>query len=34
MTLQPSEFSQLDIKAIRGLFKELEVQFHELRGHL
>lgn len=34
MTVQPSEFSQIDVKAIRGLFKELEVQLDELRGHL
>jgi hypothetical protein len=34
MTIQPTEFSQFDIKAVRGLFKELEVQLDELRGHL
>lgn len=34
MTIQATEFSQIDIKAIRGLIKELEVQLAELRRHL
>jgi len=30
----PSEFRHVDVKAIHGLFKELEAQLEELRGHL
>lgn len=28
------EFNDIDLKSIRGLFKELEGQFEELRRHL
>lgn len=28
------EFSQIDVKGIRGMFKELEHKLEELRGHL
>ena len=28
------QFSQIDLKAIRGLFAELERKLAELRGHL
>ena len=34
MTIQATEFNQIDIKASRGLFKELEGQLVELRRHL
>jgi hypothetical protein len=29
-----SDFSDIDLKSIRNLFKELEAQFEELRRHL
>lgn len=32
--MENMKFSQVDIKAIRGLFKELEHQLDELRGRL
>lgn len=31
---QSTEFTHVDVKSIRGLFKELEAQLEELRGHL
>jgi hypothetical protein len=32
--MQTMEFNQIDTKAIRGMFKELEHKLEELRGHL
>jgi hypothetical protein len=29
-----TDFHDIDLKSIRGLFKELEAQFAQLRGHL
>jgi hypothetical protein len=33
MTNSP-DFNDVDLKSIRGLFRELEAQLEELRGHL
>jgi hypothetical protein len=32
--METSEFNQIDLKSIRGMFKELEHKLEELRGHL
>lgn len=32
--MEQLEFNQIDLKAIRGLFAELEHKLTELRGHL
>ncbi len=32
--METMEMSQIDVKAIRALFKELEHKLGELRGHL
>jgi hypothetical protein len=29
-----TDFQDVDLKSIRGLFKELEAQLEDLRGHL